>query len=183
MFNNTSRYLYDIFTIDNPEFEKHILDIYLSELQLNKANTSDKAKSFLDLNIKVFWQWGSYQSVRGFLIVDFLWLSVDVPRLLSYGVYISHLVTFARCCTGVTDFNSKNRQITSKLFTKGYKYHKLRKSIWKVFQVILWPFVKIWWNIFSRICIGRNSSPCLLLWSNLQTKKGQTWSIFRLIGR
>ena len=28
MFNDTSRYLDDIFTIDNPEFEKHISDIY-----------------------------------------------------------------------------------------------------------------------------------------------------------
>ena len=27
MFNDTSRYLYDIFTIYNPEFEKHIPDI------------------------------------------------------------------------------------------------------------------------------------------------------------
>ena len=40
MFNDTSRYLDDIFTIDNPEFEKHIPDIYPAELQLNKANTS-----------------------------------------------------------------------------------------------------------------------------------------------
>ena len=63
MFNDTSRYLDDIFTIDN--FEKHIPDIYLTELQLNKAITSDKETSFLDLNIKVvgsdvhisvFWQ-------------------------------------------------------------------------------------------------------------------------------
>ena len=53
MFNVTSRYLDDIFTIDNPEFEKHIPDIYATELQLNKANTSDKETSFLDLNIKV----------------------------------------------------------------------------------------------------------------------------------
>ena len=49
MFNDTSRYLDDIFTIDNPEFEKHIPDIYPAELQLNKANTSDKETSFLDL--------------------------------------------------------------------------------------------------------------------------------------
>ena len=52
-FNDTSRYLDDIFTIDNPDFEKHIPDIYPAELQLNKANTSDKETSFLDLNIKV----------------------------------------------------------------------------------------------------------------------------------
>ena len=38
-FNDTSRYLYDIFTIDNPEFAKHISDIhvYLTELQLNTS--------------------------------------------------------------------------------------------------------------------------------------------------
>ena len=53
MFNDTSRYLEDIFTIDNPEFEKHISDIYPAELQLNKANTSDKETSFLDLNKKL----------------------------------------------------------------------------------------------------------------------------------
>ena len=53
MFNNASRYLDDIFTIDNPEFEKHTSDIYPAELQLNKGNTSDKETSFLDLNIKV----------------------------------------------------------------------------------------------------------------------------------
>ena len=51
--NDTSRYLDDLFTIDNPEFADHIPDIYPRELQLNKANTSDKETSFLDLNIKV----------------------------------------------------------------------------------------------------------------------------------
>ena len=91
MFNDTSRYLDDIFTIDNPEFEKYICDIYPAELQLNKANTSDKE---LDLNIKVI---GSdiHTSVYdkrddfGFLIVNFPWLSGDVPRLPSYCIYIS----------------------------------------------------------------------------------------------
>ena len=32
MFNDTSRYLDDIFTIDNPGYEKHIPDIYPTEL-------------------------------------------------------------------------------------------------------------------------------------------------------
>ena len=31
MFNDTSRYLDDIFTIDNPEYEKHIPDIYIRQ--------------------------------------------------------------------------------------------------------------------------------------------------------
>ena len=33
MLNDTSRYLDDIFTIDNPDFEKHIPDIYPTERQ------------------------------------------------------------------------------------------------------------------------------------------------------
>ena len=47
-FNDTSWYLDDIFTIDNPEFAEHIPDIYPRELQLNKANNSDEQTSFLD---------------------------------------------------------------------------------------------------------------------------------------
>ena len=109
---------------------------------MNKANTSDNKTSFLDLHIKVI---GSdvHTSVYdkrddfGFPIVNFPWLSGDVPRLPSYGVYISQLVRFARCCTRVSDFNSKNLQLTSKLLTQGYRYHKLRKNIRKVLQVIL----------------------------------------------
>ena len=105
MFNDTFRYISDSFTIDNPEFEKYISDINPAELQLNKANTSDKETSFLDLNIKVI---GSdiHTSVYdkrddfGFPIVNFPWLSGDVPKLPSYGIYILQLVRFAICCTG-----------------------------------------------------------------------------------
>ena len=111
-FNDTSRYLDDIFTIDNPTFAEHIPDIYPRELQLNIANTSDKETSFLDLNIKVIGN-DIHTSVYdkrddfGFPIVNFPWLSGDVPRLPSYGIYISQLVRFARCCTSVFDFHSK----------------------------------------------------------------------------
>ena len=132
MFNDTSRCIDDIFTIDNPEFEKYIPDIYPAGRQLNKTNASDKEISFLDLNIKGI---GSdiHTSVYdkrndfGFPIVNFHGFeSCDVPRLPSYGIYISQLVRCARCCTGVLDFHSKNLQITSKLLTQGYRYHKLR---------------------------------------------------------
>ena len=36
MFNDTSRYIDYIFTIINPEFEKHIADTYPAELRLKK---------------------------------------------------------------------------------------------------------------------------------------------------
>ena len=102
MFNDNSRYLDDIFTVDNPEFDNHIPDIYPAELQLNTAITSDKGSSFLGLNVKVI---VSDIHIRvydkrddfGFPIVNFPWLSGDVPRLPSYGICILQLVRFAIC--------------------------------------------------------------------------------------
>ena len=119
--------------------DKRIITVYPTELQLNKANTSDKETSFLDLNIKVI---GSdvHTSVYdkrddfGFPIVNFSWLSGDVPRLPWYGVYIPQLVIFARCCTSVSVFNFKNLQLICKLLTQGYRYHKLRKTFGKFFR-------------------------------------------------
>ena len=46
-FKSTSRYLDDLLNIDNPYFEGMINRIYLPELQLNKANTSDTEAPFL----------------------------------------------------------------------------------------------------------------------------------------
>ena len=45
-FNTSSRYLKDIFNIDNVYFDTMVSQIYPSELQLNKANTSDTEAAY-----------------------------------------------------------------------------------------------------------------------------------------
>ena len=50
-FNSTSRYLDDLINIDNPYFEQVVGQIYPTEHQLNKANSSDTEAPFLDLNL------------------------------------------------------------------------------------------------------------------------------------
>ena len=52
-FNSTSRYLDDLLNIDNNFFDSMVNRIYLSELQLNKANVSDADASFLDLHLSI----------------------------------------------------------------------------------------------------------------------------------
>ena len=49
-FNTTSRYLDDILNINNVYFDNMVSQIYPSELQLNRANTSDKDAPFLNLH-------------------------------------------------------------------------------------------------------------------------------------
>ena len=50
---STSRYLDDLLNIDNPYFEQMVGQIYPTELQLNKAYSSDTEAPFLDLNLSI----------------------------------------------------------------------------------------------------------------------------------
>ena len=52
-FNSTSRYLEDLLNIDNSYFKGMVNQMYLPELQLNKANTSDTEAPFLDLHLSI----------------------------------------------------------------------------------------------------------------------------------
>ena len=52
-FNTRSRYLDDIFNINNVYFDNMVSQIYLLELQLNKANTSDNEAAFLYLHLSI----------------------------------------------------------------------------------------------------------------------------------
>ena len=89
------------------------------ELQLNKANTSDTEAPFLDLHLSIsnrFVLSKIYDMTLkvikrddlDFDIVNFPFLDGDVPRSISYGVYISQLIRFARVSSHVVDFNARN---------------------------------------------------------------------------
>ena len=69
-----------------------------------------------------------------FEIVNFPFLDGDVPRSPSYGVYISQLISFARVCSNVDDFNNRNLFLTAKLLKQGYIYHKIRKAFSKFYH-------------------------------------------------
>ena len=136
-FKSTSRYLDDLLNIDNPSFEGMVNRIYLPELQLNKANTSDTEAPFLDLllsNSNGFVSSKIYDRRDDFDIVNFPFLDGDVPHSTSYGVYISQLTWFARVSSHVANFNARNKSLTAKLLQQGYRYHRLRKTFSKFYR-------------------------------------------------
>ena len=45
---------------------------------------------------------------------------------MSYGVYISQLIRFARECSNVDDFNNRNLILTAKLSKQGYRYYIIK---------------------------------------------------------
>ena len=52
-FNTTSKYLEDMLNINNVYFDNMVSQIYPSELQCNKTNTSDTEVAFLDLHLLI----------------------------------------------------------------------------------------------------------------------------------
>ena len=95
-----------------------------SELQHNKANTSDTKAAFLDLHLSISNDivttkiYGKHDDFD-FEIVNFPFLDGDVPRSTSNGVYISQLIRFARASSLVADFNTHNKLLTQKLLKQG----------------------------------------------------------------
>ena len=152
-FNTTSRYLDDILDINIVYFDNKVSQIYPSELQLNKANTSGTKAAFLDLHLSIF---NGIVSTKmydkrddfDFEIVNFPFLVGD-PRSTSYEVYISQLIRFARASSYVADFNTLNKLLTQKLLKHGYRYHKLRKTFSK--------FYRRYYDLISKFQVGLES--------------------------
>ena len=90
-----------------------VSQIYSTELQLDKAHSSDIESPILDLDLsitndivpsKIY----DKRDDCNFEIVNFSFFDGDVPRSPFYGVYISQLIRFARVCSNVDDFNNRN---------------------------------------------------------------------------
>ena len=114
-------------------------ELYTTELQLNRANSSDTETPLLDLNLcisngtvstKIYDKRDDFD----FDIVNFHFMDGDVPRRASKGVYISQLIRFARASSNLNDFNYRNKALTAKLLRQGYRYFKLRKAFSKFYR-------------------------------------------------
>ena len=62
------------------------------------------------MHVPLYDKWDDYN----FEIVNFPFFDGDDPRSLSYGVYISQLIRFAKVCSSVEDFNNRNLFLTAK---------------------------------------------------------------------
>ena len=153
-FNTISRYLDDILNINNVYFDNMVSQIYPSELQLNKANTSDTEAAFLDLHLSISNDIVSTKicdKCDDFdleLSISHFWMVV-VPPSSSYGVYISQLIRFPKASSYVADFKTRNKLLAQKLLKQGYWYHKLRKTFSK--------FYRRYYDLISKFQVGLKS--------------------------
>ena len=131
-FNPCYRYIDDLIVFNNEKFGNYVKEIYPSQLTVEKANTSDDLENYLDLtfiiesNNRLYTKLYDKRDDFDFHIVNFPFLSSNIPSSPSYGVYISQLIRYARCCSYYDDFGYRHKRLVDRLLSQGYEVKRLR---------------------------------------------------------
>ena len=103
-FNLCFRYVDDQIVFNNKKFWEYIKDIYPSQLNVGKTNQSENLASYLDLTFtiekdgKLSTKLYDKRDDFDLHTINFPFLSSNIPSGPCYGVYISQLIRYARCC-------------------------------------------------------------------------------------
>ena len=106
-FSSTSRYLDDLLNIDNTYFDGLISQIQPPELYLNAASASYLDCYLYIVNGKLTTRLYDKRDDFNFPIVNFPFLSSNIPSAPAYGVYVSQLIRYARTRSNYQDFMAK----------------------------------------------------------------------------
>ena len=94
-------YAIDLIVFNNKKFLDYLKEVYRSQLTVEKANTSDRLADYLDLRFiidsggKLLTRLYDKRDDFDFHIVNFPFLSSNIPSGPSYGVYILQLIRYA----------------------------------------------------------------------------------------
>ena len=138
-FNLTYRYIDDVLSINNPEFENYLGQMYPAELEIKDTTESTTSASYLDLLLSIGRDGQLHTSIYdkrddfNFHITNFPFLSSNIPSSPAYGVFISQLIRYARACSSYECFILRARRLSSKLLKQGYLVERLKSSFRKFY--------------------------------------------------
>ena len=138
-FNLTYRYIDDVLSINNPEFENYLGQMYPAELEIKDTTESTTSASYLDLLLSIGRDGQLHTSIYdkrddfNFHITNFPFLSSNIPSSPAYGVYISQLIRYSRACSSYECFILRARRHSSKLLKQGYLAERLKSSFRKFY--------------------------------------------------
>ena len=141
-FNFTYRYIDDVLSINNPDFENYLGQMYPPELEIKDTTESNTSASYLDLLLSI----GRDGQLRtslydkrddfNFHMTNFPFLSSNIPSSPAYGVFISQLTRYARACSSYECFILMAMRLSNKLLGQGYVKERLKSSLITDFDLI-----------------------------------------------
>ena len=69
----------------------------------------------------------------GFHIVNFPFMSSNIPSAPAYGVYASQIIRYACCCSNYSDFLLCHRALVTRLLSQDYKVNRLSNTFKKFY--------------------------------------------------
>ena len=137
-FNLTYRYIDDVLSINNCKFNDYLDIIYPSELEIKDTSDSAKYVNFLDLHLEIDnnelnTSLYDKRDDFNFSIVNFPYLSSNIPSSPAYGVFVSQLVRYSRSSSAYTDFIQRSSILATKLLKQGFEITRLKSSFKKFY--------------------------------------------------
>ena len=138
-FNLTFRYIDDVLSINNDAISNYLHFIYPPELEINETTESHCSASYLDLFLEFDRQGKLSTKIYdkrddfNFPIVNFPYLTSNIPASPAYGVFTSQLIRYARASSLYKDFIDRSMLLARKLLTQGYEMPRLVSSLRKFY--------------------------------------------------
>ena len=138
-FNFTYRYIDDVLSNYNPDFENYLGQMYPPELEIKDTTESNTSASYLDLLLSIGRDGQLHTSLYdkrddfNFHITNFPFLSSNIPSSPAYGVYISQPIRYARACSSYECFILRAMRLSNKLLGQGYVRERLKSSLRKFY--------------------------------------------------
>ena len=126
-FNPSYRYTDDLISFNNKRFNEFISDIYIKELSISETTEATSIASYLDLlfirdkSNNITTNLCDKRDAFGFHIVNFPFMSTNIPSAPAYGVYASQLIHYARCSSNYDDLLLRHRALVTRLLSQDYK--------------------------------------------------------------
>ena len=120
-------------------FKKFVCDIYPKEPRISETTESTSIASYLDLlfigdkSNNITTKLGDKRDAFGFHIVNFPFMSSNIPSAPAFDVYESQPIRYARCCSNYSDFLLRHRALVTRLLSQGYKVNHLSNTFKKFY--------------------------------------------------
>ena len=115
---------YNLFSGVELSMRSFFVIAYLHTLHTHLLFTRDRSNN---ITTKLY----DKRDAFGFHIVNFLFMSSNIPSAPANGVCASQLVRYARCSSNYSDFLIRHRALVKRLLSQGYKVNRLSNTFKK----------------------------------------------------
>ena len=118
--------------------QEYLEFIYPRELEIKETTETADSSSYLDCylyidNGKLTTRLYNKRDDYNFPIVNFPFLSSNIPSAPAYGVHVLQLIRYARACSNYQDFMEHGKVLTTRLLSQGYQTTKLVATLKKFY--------------------------------------------------